>query len=685
MLNSLKLSRPILFFITVLMMISSCGERILKQKDTSKIDSLINVAYDKRDYQKVLSLADEGEEKKEISTIKASYLRGYAYSKMSKVKTSENYWKKAVSTEVRSRDDLKYYAMSANRLASLLLLRNEYEATMKVALPALHLMEEEGYDMNTDYANLLAFVASCQLKLGYAAEADGNYQRAYQKYLQVIDASGDIHDYTTAIIGIITITDNCLLSSYYEQALVWTERFDEMLNRYEQHAQAKDSFVDRQRARLNLYRGSALEGLGRHKEARKAYGEAMLTHYAQTPDGQIEAALYLVSARQWSEAADKFKYSDMQLSRYHIVLTLDNIRTYLLPKYRANFEAHRVDTALAVGKRICDALDTAFVWQKQSDAAELAIIYETQKKETQIARQQADMIRQRFLATIIITVLLIAFASVYFLLRYRASTRLKHAYNKLAETNEQLKIANARAEESSKMKTNFIQQISHEIRTPLNILSGFTQIVTTPGMELDDDTKRDINRQITENTDRITGLVNKMLELSDAGSRTVIERTDQVPAVQIACDAVEKSGVAQASHVAFDMQIAPEAESVMLLTNLSSATRALTLLLDNARKFTRPAEATGAVVSEEKQTVLLRLSVDGDKLVFTVEDTGIGIPAEEAEHIFEEFVQLNVYYDGTGIGLTVARSLARRLGGDVVLDTQYTGGARFIMTLPCEA
>ena len=71
--------------------------------------------------------------------------------------------------------------------------------------------------------------------------------------------------------------------------------------------------------------------------------------------------------------------------------------------------------------------------------------------------------------------------------------------------------------------------------------------------------------------------------------------------------------------------------------------------------------------------------------MFTVEDTGIGIPAEEAEHIFEEFVQLNVYYDGTGIGLTVARSLARRLGGDVVLDTQYTGGARFIMTLPCEA
>jgi signal transduction histidine kinase len=67
---------------------------------------------------------------------------------------------------------------------------------------------------------------------------------------------------------------------------------------------------------------------------------------------------------------------------------------------------------------------------------------------------------------------------------------------------------------------------------------------------------------------------------------------------------------------------------------------------------------------------------------FIVEDTGIGVPLEEADRIFDEFVQLDEYYDGTGIGLTVARSLARRLGGDIVLDTAYSPGARFIMTLP---
>jgi signal transduction histidine kinase len=67
---------------------------------------------------------------------------------------------------------------------------------------------------------------------------------------------------------------------------------------------------------------------------------------------------------------------------------------------------------------------------------------------------------------------------------------------------------------------------------------------------------------------------------------------------------------------------------------------------------------------------------------FAVEDTGIGVPVSEAEHIFEEFVQLNEYEVGTGIGLTVARSICRRLGGDVMLDTSYTDGARFVMTLP---
>ena len=238
------------------------------------------------------------------------------------------------------------------------------------------------------------------------------------------------------------------------------------------------------------------------------------------------------------------------------------------------------------------------------------------------------------------------------------------------------------AMESSRMKTDFIQQISHEIRTPLNILSGFTQVLTS-GMELDEATQQEVTKGIVDNTQRITSLVNKMLELAESGSDTPLERNDQALAIQIAAQAAEDSGITQATHLDFDLDIAPEAETVMLTTALAPATRVLVLLLDNAMKFTHPAEAAGGVNAvKEKSRAVLRVTVDDGMVVFTVEDTGIGVPSEESEHIFEEFVQLDKYYDGTGIGLTVARSLAQRLGGDIRLDTSYSPGARFVYTLP---
>ena len=261
-------------------------------------------------------------------------------------------------------------------------------------------------------------------------------------------------------------------------------------------------------------------------------------------------------------------------------------------------------------------------------------------------------------------------------------TQLNTMFENMGKGYEEALNLYDKAMESSRMKTDFIQQISHEIRTPLNILSGFAQVLTS-GMELDEATRQEVTKGIVDNTERITSLVNKMLELAEAGSDNPLERNDQVLAIQIAAQATEDSGISQATHLDFDLDITPEAETVMLTTALVPATRVLTLLLDNAMKFTHPAEAAGGVDAvKEKAHAVLRVTIDDGLVVFTVEDTGIGVPPEESEHIFEEFVQLDKYYDGTGIGLTVARSLAHRLGGDVRLDTDYSSGARFVYTLP---
>ena len=250
---------------------------------------------------------------------------------------------------------------------------------------------------------------------------------------------------------------------------------------------------------------------------------------------------------------------------------------------------------------------------------------------------------------------------------------LEMSNNELLEANQELIKANARAEESSKMKTNFIQQISHEIRTPLNILSGFTQLITTPEIELDKEELDKVNKGIVENTERITSLVNKMLELSDASSCAVIERNDVVPALQIAAEAIDTIGFSNPEGFDFDFQYSPDAEAVSLQTNLRSGVRALTLILGNARKF---------AAKERPLKIVLRLLAVDDKVEYAVEDNGIGVPQQESEHIFEEFVQLDEFYEGTGIGLTVARSIARRLGGDIVLDTTYHSGSRFVFSLP---
>ena len=165
------------------------------------------------------------------------------------------------------------------------------------------------------------------------------------------------------------------------------------------------------------------------------------------------------------------------------------------------------------------------------------------------------------LAVILLMLLTIMFLAIYSINRHRYSRKLKHAneqlqkaYSQLEENNEQLKTANARAEESTRMKSNFIKQISHEIRTPLNILSGFTQLITSTGINLSDKDRKEARQQIIVSTNRITSLVNKMLELSEISSQAVLERNDKVTALQIARQAVNNSDILEARHLDFTLK-----------------------------------------------------------------------------------------------------------------------------------
>lgn len=234
---------------------------------------------------------------------------------------------------------------------------------------------------------------------------------------------------------------------------------------------------------------------------------------------------------------------------------------------------------------------------------------------------------------------------------------------------KQLQSAYRHALESDNMKTAFIQNVSHEVRTPLNIISGFAQVMSNPNMETNSKQREDMARMITQNTKLITSLIDEMLELSlsETSSNTVIE--DKVKLNSFLRHIVNDSKEEAANGVKLSLESTLQ-DSFTMRTSKHMLSRIVNSLLSNALKNT------------DKGCITVFASSEGEKITIAVEDTGIGIPADKAEHIFERFVKLDTFKPGIGLGLPLCRTLANQLGGSVFLDTSYSNGSRFVVTLP---
>ena len=232
------------------------------------------------------------------------------------------------------------------------------------------------------------------------------------------------------------------------------------------------------------------------------------------------------------------------------------------------------------------------------------------------------------------------------------------AFDKMEEESQKMKTAN----ETLDKRCNMLQATLTELQTAnqkrMECLVPILQ-------QLYDAGKTDV---------RMSQIAGRLTDLDDVfADQPPLDRNDNILVQQVADEAVRVSGIGTAQYVKFQMQVADDAAATMLSTNLQKAVRALTHLLDNALKFTSDG------------TVTLDVTVEMEKMqaVYAVTDTGSGIETADAERIFEPYVKLNQFFDGQGIGLTVARNIARRLGGDLTLDTAFHGsGSRFVLQLP---
>lgn len=637
----------------------------------AQADSLVYNAMDS-DYNHALLLVDSLEDIGALSEAKLCFYRAQIFFKMGQELSAELYYKKALTTDELFRERPEHYYFAYDQLSTILTIKGDQQGALATATKGYGIVQNDETPIGQHWkAVLLHDIGYCQMQLGRTVEAEKNFTHAYNTLKRLASQTGKYDEvYAWArvaynIMDAYTTTDN------FEEGEKWVVAAEEAINRLVSMEECPKNTAEEYLGSLNTHKAIVLVKTGQRQKAEEVYKQFLKSEYAETSIGLVDNSEYLEKAERWTDLANLTPRLDSLATSWAMPKSMYYLKTYLVPFFNAYMKSGRHEKAMQTAQRIAEAIDSVDEYERKHNAAELAIIYETQEKEAKIAEQAADINQQRIFAVAATLLLFIIFLFIYTGHRYRAAKKLAEKNRELEQKNEELTLANTRAEESSRMKTNFIRQISHEIRTPLNILNGFTQVITSPDAEqLKADEKADIQHRIAENTDRITSLVNKMLELSEASSQTIIDRTDDAPAMLIATQAVDSSGIRKSAHIQFSMQDNEEVSNTILHTNLRYATRALAQLLDNAQKFT------------EKGFVRLQVQQQDGMMAYIVEDSGKGVPSQEAEHIFAEFVQLDEYYDGTGIGLTVARSIARRLGGDIRFDASYSGGARFVMTLP---
>ena len=288
--------------------------------------------------------------------------------------------------------------------------------------------------------------------------------------------------------------------------------------------------------------------------------------------------------------------------------------------------------------------------------------------DAKLARQSQQVTRITILVAVLLTIILVG--ALIFTWVYIRSLRLNSIKDerRIVELQE----ANARVRMADEAKTRFVQNMSHEVRTPLNAIVGFSQLLSLPDGSFPEHEKDEFASHIVNNTKMLTMLLDDILNASamdNGGYRITYEEGE--------CSYMCQAAISSAEHrlqPGVTMRYEQDFEGTFtFVTDPRRVQQILINLLTNACKHT----SSGSIV------LRCSLTETPAMVTFSVTDTGTGVPADQAEAIFNRFTKLNDFVQGTGLGLSICREIALKMDGHVFLDTSYTeGGARFKLVLP---
>jgi PAS domain S-box-containing protein len=240
------------------------------------------------------------------------------------------------------------------------------------------------------------------------------------------------------------------------------------------------------------------------------------------------------------------------------------------------------------------------------------------------------------------------------------------------QAEEELRKAKAEAEQANHAKSAFLANMSHELRTPLNAIIGFTRIVRRKGADVLPEKQTENLDKVLTSADNLLNLINTVLDIAkiEAGRMDVLPANFRFgPMIDLCANTAQPLLL---PTVTLEKQVD---ENITTIYSDQDKIRQIILnLLSNAAKFTHE----GKITLSAKQ--------ENNHLYISVADTGIGISAEALPHIFKEFEQADTTttrkYGGTGLGLTISRNLARLLGGDLTVQSEFGQGSTFTLVIP---
>ena len=435
-----------LSLLLVSLVLISCHEKMGHSPKASRVDSILFDVGVRMEYDSMIILANAYEQQGLLSELDANRWRGVAYYHQGHYRMSEIYYRKAIESEIKTEEDQLSYNKCARRLSELLLVKGDYEGSLVVAIPAVKKMEETGIGSDIDYAILLNNIGCCQINLGQDEEAKESFLTARGHYANRWQSDSTSRGFQEAVLGTVYTSMAYINTRRYAESIYWIDRTEMLLDKYRQKRDARKDYFDEYQGRIEIMRAVAKQGLGKKDQAEEAYKAFLQTDYSKTAPGHINANDYLVMAERYQEAADNYRYLDQAIEHWGMEASLDNIQLYMLPKFRANKEAGRRDSARVVAERILNVLDSAITGQKNSATAELATLYDTQGKEQEILQKEADLSRQRMWWTAVSLLLIILFFTIYTFHKRRSTHRLKVAHEKLQVAYDQLEEATAHRE-----------------------------------------------------------------------------------------------------------------------------------------------------------------------------------------------------------------------------------------------